>query len=116
MIYVNKIENRITFKIKTGYYLELLTRDTIKLLESTKIKITNDEIHENGLHLEINEVALVHCNIVNNYYQKDSWVLYTDVPNNSFGQLLDISSKHFIPLKSEFSYIEVCFTDQNSAV
>ena len=116
MIYVNKIENRITFKIKTGYYLELLTRDTIKLLESTKIKITNDEIHENGLHLEINEVALVHCNIVNNYYQKDSWVLYTYVPNNSFGQLLDISPKHFIPLKSEFSYIEVCFTDQNSAM
>ena len=70
MIYVNKIENRITFKIKTGYYLELLTPDTIKLLESTKIKITNDEIHENGLHLEINEVALVHCNMLTTIIKK----------------------------------------------
>ena len=57
------------------------------------------------------------CNIVNNDYQQDSRVLYTFVPNKSFGQLLDISPKNFIFLKtfdSEFSYIEVWFTDQNS--
>ena len=68
-------------------------------------------------HLEITEVVLVHCNIVNNNYQQDSRVLYTFVPNKSFGQLLDISPKNFIFLKtfdSEFSYIEVWFTDQNS--
>ena len=68
-------------------------------------------------HLEITEVVLVHCNIVNNNYQQDSRVLYTFVPNKSFGQLLDISPKKFIFLKtfdSEFSYIEVWFTDQNS--
>ena len=67
--------------------------------------------------LEITEVVLVHCNIVNNNYQQDSRVLYTFVPNKSFGQLLDISPKNFIFLKtfdSEFSYIEVWFTDQNS--
>ena len=68
-------------------------------------------------HFEITEIMLVHCNIVNNYYQQDSRVLYTFVPVKSFGQLLGISSKDFIFLKtfnSEFSYIEILFTDQNS--
>ena len=68
-IYVNKIENRITFKIKTGYYLELLTPETMKLLGSTENKITKDKNGENVPHLEITEVVLVHCNIVNNDYQ-----------------------------------------------
>ena len=66
------------------------------------------------LHLEITEVVLVHCNIANNDYQQDSNVLHTFVPNKSFGQLLDISPKNFIFLKtfdSELSYIEVWFTD-----
>ena len=60
-------------------------------------------------HLEINEVALVHCNIVN--------ILYTFVTNKSFGQLIDISQKIYIFLKilnSEFSYIDVWFSDQSS--
>ena len=52
MIYINKTENRVTFKIKTGYYLELLTSDTIKLLGSTKSKITNDKNGENVPQLE----------------------------------------------------------------
>ena len=68
-------------------------------------------------HLEVTEVVLIHCNIVNNNYQQDSRVLYTFVPNKSHGQLLDISSKNFIFLKTfhpESSYIEVWFTDQNS--
>ena len=65
MIYVNKIENRITFKIKTGYYLELLTPETMKLLGSTKCKITKNENGGNVPHLEITEVILVHCNIIN---------------------------------------------------
>ena len=67
-IYVNKIENRITFKIKNGYSLELLTPDTMKLLGSTENKITKDKNGENVLHLEITEVVLVLCNIVNNDY------------------------------------------------
>ena len=117
MIYVNKIENRITFKIKTGYFFELLTPETMKLLGSTKNKITKDENGENVPQLEITEVVLVHCNIVNNDYQQESRVLYKFFPNRSFGQLLDISPKKFIFFKtfgSEFSYIEVWFTDQNS--
>ena len=86
----------MTFKIKTGYYLELLTPETMKLLGSTKDNITKDENGENVPHLEITEVVLIHCNIVNNDYQQDSRVLYTFVPSKSFGQLLDISPKNFI--------------------
>ena len=70
-IYINKIENRITFKIKTAHYLELLMRKTIKLLGSSKIKITKNENGENVPNLEITEVVLVHCNIVNNNYQQN---------------------------------------------
>ena len=89
----------------------------MKLLGSTKSKIAKDENGENVPHLEITEVILVHCNIVNNDYQHDSGVLYTFVSNKSFGHSLDISPKLFIfskTFKSEFSYIEVWFTDQNS--
>ena len=82
-IYVDKIENRITFKIKDGYTFELLTPETMKLLGSTKTKITKDKNGGNVPHLEITDVVLVHCNIVNNDYQHDSRVLYTFVPNKS---------------------------------
>ena len=67
-IYVNKNENRIPFKIKTGYYLELLTPEAIKLLGSTKNKITKKGMLKITPHLEITEVVPVHCNIVNNDY------------------------------------------------
>ena len=99
-IYINKIENRVTFTIKTGYSLELLTPETMKLLGSAKNKITKDKNDENVLHLEITEVVLVHCNIVNNYYQQDSRVLYTFVPNKPFGSLLEISPPNHIFLKT----------------
>ena len=95
-IHVNKIENKITFKIKIGYYLELLTTETMKLLGSTENKITKDKNGENVPHLEITEVVLVHCNIVNNDYQEDSRVLYTFVPNKPFGSLLEIYPKNHI--------------------
>ena len=100
MIYVNKIENIITFKIKKGYYIELLTPETMKLLGKTKSKITNDKNVENVPHLKITEVILIHCNTVNNNYQHNSRVLYTFIPNKSLVQLLDISSKNFIFLKT----------------
>ena len=116
-IYVNKIENIFTFKIKNGYNLELLTPETMKLLGSTKNKITKDKNGENVPHLEITEVILVHCNIVNNDYQQDSRVLYTFVPNKPFGTLLEISPTNHIFLKtfnSEYVKIKIWFTDQNS--
>ena len=107
---VNKIENRITFKIKTGYYLELLKPETMKLIGSTKIKITENKSGENVPYAEMTEVVLDHCNIVNNDYLQDSRILYTFVPNKLFGQLIDISPKKFIFFKtfnSEFSCIDV---------
>ena len=116
-IYVNKIENRVAFRIKDGYSLELSAPETMKLLGITKNKITKDKNGENVLHLEITEVVLVHCDIINNDYQQDSRVLYTFVPNKSFGSLLEISPTNHIFLKmlnSEYDEIKVWFTDQNS--
>ena len=99
-IYVNKIENRVTFKIKNGFILELLTPETMTLLGNTKNKITKDKNSKNIPHLEVTEVVLVHCNIVNNDYQQDSRVLYTFVPNKPFGSLLEISPTNHIFLKN----------------
>ena len=99
-ILVNKIENKITFKVKKGYSLELLTPETMKLLESTKNKIIKDKNGENVPHLEITDVLLIHCDIVNNDYQQDSRVLYTFVPNKPSGSLLKISPTNHISLKT----------------
>ena len=99
-IYINIIENRVTLKIKTGYYLELLTPETMKLLGSTKSKITKDKNGKNLPYLEITEVVLIHCNVVSNSYQQNSRVLYTFVPNKSFGKLLDISLEKVLFLKT----------------
>ena len=99
-IYVNKTENRVTFKIKNGYSLELLTPEAMKLLGSTKNKITKDKNGENAPHLEITEVKLVHCNIVNNDYQQDSRVLYTFVPNKAFWQFIGNFSKKLYLFKN----------------
>ena len=74
MTIVNNIENRITFKSKSGYYLKLLTPETMKLFGSTESKISKDKNGENVPHLEITEVILFHCNIVNNDHQQDSRV------------------------------------------
>ena len=104
-IYVTKIENSITFKIKTGYYLELLTLEIMKLLRTTERKITNNEYCENVAYLEITEAVIIHCNVINNN---------TFLLDKSFDQLLDISPKIFTFLKifnSDFSYIAVWFTD-----
>ena len=70
----------------------------MKLLGSTKNKITKDKNGEDVPHLEIKEVVLVHCNIVDNDYQQDPRVLYTFVPNKPFGSLSEISPTNFIPL------------------
>ena len=89
----------------------------MRLPGSTKNKITKNENGENVPHLEITEVVLVHCNILNNDYQQDSRVLYTFVSNKPFGSLLEISPINHIFLKifnSEYEEIIVWFTDQNS--
>ena len=116
-IYANKIKNRIVFKIKTGYKLELLTLETMNLLGSTKKVVDKEENSENVPKLESVEVALVHCNLVKNYYQHASKVLFSFVPNKQFGQLLNISPHVFTMMNTvntEFSSVEVWFTDQSS--
>ena len=115
-MYINKIENRITFKIKNGYYLELLTPEKMKLLGSTESKINKNKNGENVPHLEIVELVLVHCNLVNNDYQQDSRISFTFVPNKSFGSLLEISPTNQVFLEtfnSEFQ-VKIWFTDQTS--
>ena len=116
-IYLNKIKNRIAFKIKTGYKLELLTPETMTLLGSTKKDVDQDKNGEDVPKLESAEVVLVHCNLVINNYQQASKVLFTLVPKKPFGQLINIAAHLFTMLattNTEFSFIEVWFTDQNS--
>ena len=91
-MYPNKIKNRIVFKVKTGYNLELLSPKTLKLLGRTKKDVDNDKYGENVPKLESVEVVFVHCNLVNNSYQQASKVLFTFLPNKQFGQLITISS------------------------
>ena len=80
-------------------------------------KITKDKNRENVPHLEIVELVLVHCNLLNNDYQQDSRILFTFVPNKAFGSLLGISPINYAFLKtfnSEFQEIKILFTDQKS--
>ena len=116
-IYPNKIKNRIVFKIKTGYKLELLSPETMKLLGSTKKDVDQDKDGENVPKLESVEVVLVHCNLVKNDYQHSSKVLFSFVLNKQFGQLINILQQALIMMNTvntEFSYVEVWFTDQTS--
>ena len=113
----NKIKNRIIFKIKTGYKLELLTPETMKLLGSTKKVVNKDKNGENEPKLESVEVVLVHCNLGKNDNQHASKVLFSFVPNKKFGQLLNISPHVFTiinTINTEFSSDEVWFTVQSS--
>ena len=89
----------------------------MKLLGSIESKITKDKNGEKVPYLEVVELVLVHCNLVNNDYQQDSRILYTFVPNKTFGSLLEISPTNQVFLKtfnSEFHDIKIWFTDQTS--
>ena len=116
-IYPNKIKNRIVFKIKTGYKLELISPEIMKLLGSAKKDVDKNKDGEDVPKLESVEFVLVHCNIVNNTYQKTSKVIFTFVPSEQFGQLITISPHLLTMLKTnsaEFQLIELWFTDQNN--
>ena len=96
-IYPSKIKNRIVFKIKTGYKLELLTHETMKLLGSTKKDADKDKDGENEPKLESVKVVLLHCNLVKNDYQHTLKVLFTFVLNKQFGELINVSP-HFLTM------------------
>ena len=116
-IYPNKIKSRIVFKIKTEYKLELLTPETMRLLGNTKKVVNKDKDGEIVPKLESVEVVLVHCNLIKNDYQHTSKVLFSFVPNKQFGQLINISPHSLTMMNTvntEFSFVEVWFTDQAS--
>ena len=117
LVYVNEINSRIAFKIKLGYKLELLLKETMKLLGSSTDTIDGDKNSELAPKLESVDFVLVHCNLVNNSYQQASKVLFTFVPNKKYGQLITVSPETLIMLKTvntEFSFIEIWFTDQDN--
>ena len=116
-IYVNKFENRVTFKIKKAYYLELLTPGTMKLLGSTESKIAKDKNGGSVPHLELVELVIIHRSLANNNYQQNSRILYTFVLNKPFGIFKEISPPNHIffeTFNSEFQEIKVWFADQTS--
>ena len=111
------VQNRIVFNIKMRYKLELLTPETMKLLESGKKDVDKYKDGENVPKLESVEVVLVHCNLVKNDYQHTSKVLFTFAPNKHFGQLINISPDSLTmmnTINTKFSFVEVWFTDQVS--
>ena len=91
----------LVFKIKSGYKLELLSKETMKLLGSTKDTIDADKNSENVPKLENVEVVLIHCNLVNNAYQQHSRVLFTFVPTKQYGQLISISPHSLVFFKND---------------
>ena len=107
----------MTIQIKNGYKLELLTPETMKLLGSTKKVVNKNKNGEQVPKIESVEVVLVHCNLVKNDYQHTLKVLFTFVPNKKFGQLINIFLHAFTMINtvnSEFSSVEVWFTDEAS--
>ena len=107
----------IRIELKTELKLELLTHETMKLLGSTEKDVDKDKNGEDVPKLESFEVVLVHCNVVNNNYQQTSKIVFTFVPNKQFEQLINIAPHSLTMLSTtntEFSFIEVWFTDQNS--
>ena len=89
----------------------------MKLLGSTKKDVDKEKDGEDVRKLESAEVVLVHCNLVNDNYQQALKVLFNFVPNKQFGQIINISPHSLTmlgTLNTEFSFIEVGFTDQNS--
>ena len=116
-IYPNETKNRIVFKIKTDYKLEFLIPKTMKLFGSSKKEVGKEKDGENVPKLESVEVVLVYCNLVKNNYQHTSKVLFTFVPDKQFGQLKNISPHSLTMMNTvntEFSSVEVWFTDQAS--
>ena len=105
------------FKIKTAYKLELLSKETMRLLGSTEQDIAKDENGETVRKVETVDVALMHHNVFNNNYQQASKVLFMFVPDKQFGQLITISPHSLTMLETsnaEFPFIELWFTDQNN--
>ena len=116
LIYPDDVKNRLNFRIKTGYKLELLTKESQNLLGDGPV-IDKDKNSKNVPQLDQVEYVLLHCNIVQNDYLQNSKLLYEFVPDKTFGQLISVKPSVFIQCKTSdsiFDYIEIWFTDQNN--
>ena len=116
LIYPNEVKNRIVFKIETAYKLELLTKETQKLLGDGPV-IDKNKNSKNVTLLDQIEYVLLHCNLVQNDYLQNSKLLYEFVPDKKFGQLISVKPPVFIQCKTSdtiFDYIEIWFADQNN--
>ena len=115
-VYIDRINNRLVFKMKGGYMLELQTPETIKLFRSTKKLIYKAKIGENVPSLEVAEVDAVHCNLVDNQYHQKIEVLCTFTLSKSYAYLLIVEARNLVFLKThnnEPHEIIITFTDQN---
>ena len=115
-VYISRINNRLVFKIKDGYRLELQTPKTMKLFGSTQKLINKTKNGENVPSLEEVELVLVQCNLVDNQYQQNSEVLYTFTANKSYAYLLNVEPSNLVILKTcntEFDEMIKIFRDQN---
>ena len=115
-IYINRINNRLVFKIKYRYSLGLQTPETMKLLGSTKKLIDKTKNGKNALSLEVAEAVLVRCNLADNQYYQKSEVLFTFTSKKSYAYLLNTELNNLVFLKTyntEVDGIIITFTDQN---
>ena len=116
-VYINRTNNRLVFKIRDGDKLELQTAETMNLFCSTKKLIGKTKNGEKVPSLEVAEVLLARCNLVDNQYQQKYEVLYTFTPNKSYAYLLNVEPSNLVFLKNyntEFDEIIITFTDQNA--
>ena len=111
-IYPNEVKNRIVFKIKTGYKLELLSKEAQKLLGDGPL-IDKDKNSKNIPQLDQVAYALLYCKLVSNQYLQNSKLLYEFFPDKKFGQLISAQTSSIYSI-SLFGYIEIWFTDQNN--
>ena len=108
-VYINRIYNRLVFKIKDGYRLELQAPETMKLFGSTKKLTDKTKNGENVPSLEVGEVVIVLYNLVDNQYQQKSEVLYTFIPNKSYASLLNVEPRNLKTYNTAFDEIIITF-------
>ena len=116
-VYINRINNRLVFQIKDGYKLKLQTSEIMKLFGSSKKLIGKTKTREKLPSLEVVEVVLVQCNLVDNPYQQNSEVSCTFTPNKSYAYWLNVEPSNLVYLKTyntDFNEIIITFTDKNS--
>ena len=99
-VYINRINNRLLFKINDGYKLELQTPGTMKLFGSTKKLTDKTKNREKVPSVEVVKVVLVQCNLEDNEYQQKSEVLYTFTPNKSYAYLLKVEPSSLVFVKT----------------